>query len=147
MCVFQDRSRRSLGCKPGDRNLWGRDGGTQACIRCLGRRKQRSARGSDHRRFRHGTITHGSRRRNKEKGKRDKGGAPALLLTRIVVAVVLVVVRSVPGSRRPLGPASTTTAPAPVGVVALAFGSCTLAMRTERGVGLRPPEKGTAIRS
>jgi hypothetical protein len=53
---------------------------------------------------------------------------PALLLTRVVV------VRSVVGSRR---------APA-TGVVA-AFESCMLTMRTERGVGLRPPEKGTGV--
>jgi hypothetical protein len=66
--------------------------------------------------------------------REGKGGgvAPALLLTRVVV------VRSVPGSRR-LPPA-----PAPVAVVA-AFESCMLTMRTERGVGLRPPEKGTGI--
>ena len=54
---------------------------------------------------------------------------PTLLLTRVVI------VRSVPGSRRP---------PVPVAVVAI-FEFCMLTMRTERGVGLRPPEKGTGV--
>ena len=59
---------------------------------------------------------------------------PAVLLTRVVV------VRSVPccSPRRPPAPGP------PVAEVA-AFESCMLTMRTERGVGLRPPEKGTGV--
>ena len=84
-------------------------------------------------------------KKDEEKKKGDKGGTPTLLLPRVVV-VVVVVVRSVPGSRRPPAPARLPL-PAPVGVVVpTAFGSCMLTMRTERGVGLRPPEKGTGVR-
>jgi hypothetical protein len=64
-----------------------------------------------------------------ERGRMDRV-APALLLTRVVV-----IVRSVPGSRQP---------PVPVVVVAI-FEFCMLMMRTERGVGLRPPEKVTGV--
>lgn len=74
-------------------------------------------------------------RERKKKGKKGRegkrgvegvgGAAPALLLTRVVV-------RSVGSRRAPL--------PAPE---AGPFESCMLTMRTERGVGLRPPEKGT----
>jgi hypothetical protein len=81
------------------------------------------------------------RGKGKDEEGRGGGGAPALLLTRVVV------VRSVPGSRRPPAPAPAPARPplpAPVGLVA-AFESCMLTMRTERGVGLRPPEKGTGV--
>jgi hypothetical protein len=70
-----------------------------------------------------------------EEGRGGGGVAPALLLT-----CVIVVVQSVHGSRRP----PTPSAPAPVAVVA-AFESCKLTMQTERGVGLRPLEKGTGV--
>ena len=79
-------------------------------------------------------------RERKKKGKKGRegkrgvegvgrggGAAPALLLTRVVV-------RSVGSRRAPL--------PAPE---AGPFESCMLTMRTERGVGLRPPEKGTGV--
>jgi len=72
-------------------------------------------------------LDHTPERKKDEEGKGGGWVAPALLLTRVVV------VRSVPGSRRP---------PAPVAV----FESCMLTMRTERGMGLRPPEKGTSVR-
>lgn len=81
-------------------------------------------------------------KKDEENGKGDKRGAPALLLTRVVV------VRSVPGSRRPPAPApARPPPPAPVGVVALvAFESCMPTMRMEHGVGLRPLEKDTGVR-
>ena len=78
------------------------------------------------------------RKRKGKKGKEGKrgvegvgrGAAPVLLLL-----LTRVVVRSV-GSRR---------APLPVPPEARPFESCMLTMRTERGVGLRPPEKGPGV--
>ena len=51
-----------------------------------------------------------------------------------------------PRRRRPICPLLLSRRPPapPVAEVA-AFESCMLTMRTERGVGLRPPEKGTGV--
>jgi hypothetical protein len=112
MHVFQDGSRRSSRCKPGDRNFGGV--AIAARKRASGDWEEEKSVGEStyHRHFRStGTYT-GARRET------EGVGAPALLLTCVVV------VRSVPGSRRP---------PVPVAVVA-AFESCMLTMRIVRNV-------------
>jgi hypothetical protein len=124
---FQDGSRRSSRCKPGDRNF----GGVAIAAR-----------------MRASGVWEGEKRvvgesppiadafaarepTREQEGKEGGKVARALLLTCVVV------VRSVPGSRR-------LPVPGPVAVV-VGFESCMLTMRTERGVGFGPPEKGTGI--
>ena len=52
-CAFSGRVAQEFGVQVGRVELWRcRDGGTQAGIRCLGRRKQGQRACSDHRRFR-----------------------------------------------------------------------------------------------
>jgi hypothetical protein len=104
-----------------------RDGGTQAGIRCLGRRK-RVGESTDHRRFRSIEPYAGAEGRGGRKAEEAEEVASALLLTHVII-------RSVADSRR---------APPPVPVAVTAFGSCMLKMRAEHGAGLRPPEKGRA---
>jgi hypothetical protein len=74
------------------------------------------------------------REQKKDEVRGWEGVTLAVLLTRVVV------VRSVPccSPRRRPAPGQ------PVAEVA-AFESCMLTMRTERGVGLRSPEKGTGV--
>ena len=83
------------------------------------------------------TVARDQARGRKSKGRKGKEGKRGVVGEGGVAAAVLltrVVVRSVGSRRAPL--------PAPD---AAAFESCMLTMRTERGVGLRPPEKGTDV--
>src|SRR5258707_11364351 len=145
MRVFQDGSRRSSRCKPGDRNFGGAVIVARKRASSVWEEEKRvgeSAPIADAFTLRDHTRERKKDEEGKKKGKDGVGGgggvAPALLLTRVVV------VRSVPGSRRPPALAPPAPGPGPVAAVA-AFESCTLTMRTERGVGLRPPEKGTGV--
>jgi hypothetical protein len=138
MRVFQDGSRRSSRCKPGDWNFGGV--AIAARKRASGVWEEENSVGesapiADAFALRDHTRERKNNEEGKKKGKDEVGGgggeaAPALLLTRVVV------VRSVPGSRPPPPPVPAPPAPpGPVAAVA-AFESCMLTMRTERSVGL-----------
>src|ERR1700733_8722852 len=130
MRVLRDGWRRSSMCKPGDRNF----GGV-----AIAARKRASGVWEEEKRVGESSPIadafaardHTREQKNDEEGR--GGVTSALLLTRVVV------VRSVPCCCSPRRPP-----PAPPAEVA-AFESCMLTMRTERGVGLRPPEKGTGV--
>ena len=126
---FELQARRS--------ELWRcRDSGTQAGIRWPGRRKFVVGEKPPIADADAATPPRDQIREQKkdEKVRGWEGVTPAVPLTRVVF------VRSVPccSPRRPPAPRP------PVAEVA-AFESCMLTMCMERGVGLRPPEKGTGV--
>src|SRR5258708_30991354 len=118
MRVFQDGSRRSSRCKPGDRNFGGAVIVARKRASSVWEEEKRvgeSAPIADAFALRDHTRERKKDEEGKKKGKdgvvRGGGGggvAPALLLTRVVV------VRSVPGSRRPPPPAPPAPAPGPL---------------------------------
>src|SRR5260370_1193584 len=143
MRVFQDGSRKSSRCKPGERNFGGAGIGAHKRASRVWEAEKRageSAPIADAFKLRDHTRERKKDEEGKKKGKDGVGGgggvAPALLLTRVVV------VRSVPGSRRPPALAPPAPEPGPVAVAA-AFRASIVSMCPARGVGLRPPENET----
>src|SRR5882762_10720875 len=113
------------------------DSGTQAGIRCLGRRRKGLATVLQSQTLLQHRSIHGQRKKEIKKGrngrmKKGEGRGGGGTNTCSPAAVV---VRSVPVPRQ---------SPTPVAVV-VAFESCMLTMRTECEVGLRPHEKGTDV--
>jgi len=117
---FQNGSRRSSRCKPGDRNLGGVAIASRKRASGVWEEEEKKRVVGESPPFANADAFAARDHAGKEGGVWGVVMTPALLLTRVVV------VRSVPSSRRAL------LAPAPVAVVA-AFESCMLTMQTERG--------------